>query len=62
MLDFSPPDDAVCNDCVNYDMATCECMLDGILENPLNVACISFEPDEFWEHEHGCGKYQGRAT
>jgi len=46
MLDISAPDDAVCNDCENFDPMEGVCMLDWTAQHPLTVACESFEEVE----------------
>jgi len=46
VIDISVPDDRVCNDCINYDISECVCMLDWTMQHPLTPACESFEGDD----------------
>ena len=46
MIDISAPDDRVCNDCINYDISECVCMLDWTMQHPCTPACEAFEEDE----------------
>jgi hypothetical protein len=46
MIDVSAPDDAVCNDCENFDPMEGVCMLDWTAQHPLTVACELFEEVE----------------
>lgn len=46
-IDVSAPDDAVCNDCVNFDCMEGVCMLDWTAQHPLTLACELFEEYEY---------------
>lgn len=45
-IEIGAPDNAVCNDCENYDAMEGCCILDGAPQYPSQMACDFFEEAE----------------